>query len=115
MSRKAERCIEAFLASIREIESLAPQLAALGIEGAALVDASKQAGNYDMALTNGVACYGALHAEANRLFGNFEDAASKLLGTRPKEGEGHLEFFVRTLNLGYDGWRSLAKHNGTPF
>ena len=114
MSKKQVKLIEQFLGAVRAIEEVSPRLAQLGLESAALVEASKQAGQIDIALNNGLVTYGKLQAEFDRLIRNFEGATFELLGIRRLTGENQVDFFGRVLGLGYAGWCELAAKNGTP-
>ena len=104
--------LQAFNRITTEIILLAPQLEALGIGSAALVQHNAAAGNLDGAAVAGTAALDHLAGEYQRLMEGFQVAVADLMGEHPDPMENPVDFFGRIYRMGADGWMELARKNG---
>ena len=98
-----------------EIILVRNELAAFGIDAAALVQHNAEAGNIEGAAAAGLVALDHLSAEFGRLMDGFQTAVANLMGERPKQGESPVDFFGRIYNMRSEGWFELAKRNGIVF
>lgn len=98
-----------------EIILVRNELAAFGIDAAALVQYNAEAGNIDGATAAGLAALDRLSAEFTRLMDGFKVAVADLMGERPKPGESPVDFFGRIYSMRAEGWFELARGNGITF